>query len=138
MNGEALDNGQRWPSAERAVYRILVVEDEQLMRSIIVQLLRSEGYEVLEANTAAGALAIFEGEKIDLAILDLNLSSGGSGLDLLGRIRDLGRHMDQARRVAAKVAASSFPARIRYRSNTPSARSSASSCCPRSRSALAR
>jgi DNA-binding NtrC family response regulator len=89
MNGEVLDNGQRWPSAERGPYRILVVEDEQLMRSIIVQLLRSESYEVLEANTAAGALAIFEGEKIDLAILDLNLSSGGSGLELLGRMRDL-------------------------------------------------
>jgi DNA-binding NtrC family response regulator len=89
MNGETLDNGQRWPSAERGAYRILVVEDEQLMRSIIVQLLRSDGYEVLEANTAAAALGIFEAEKIDLAILDLNLSSGGSGLDLLGRIRDL-------------------------------------------------
>src|SRR6266851_973495 len=89
MNGEANDNGQRWPSAERGPYRILVVEDEQLMRSIIVQLLRSEGYEVLEANAAASALGIFDGEKIDLAILDLNLSSGGSGLDLLGRMRDL-------------------------------------------------
>jgi DNA-binding NtrC family response regulator len=89
MNGVALDNGQLWPSAERGPYRIMVVEDEQLMRSIIVQLLRSEGYEVLEANAAASALSIFEGEKIDLAILDLNLSSGGSGLDLLGRIRDL-------------------------------------------------
>ncbi len=89
MNGEALDNGQRWSSAERGPYRILVVEDEQLMRSIIVQLLRSESYEVREASTAAGALSIFEGEKIDLAILDLNLSSGGRGLDLLGRIRDL-------------------------------------------------
>src|SRR6266436_2325530 len=89
MNGEALDNGQRTASAERSTYRILVVEDEQLMRSIIVQLLRSEGYEVLEASTAAGALGIFEGEKIDLAILDLNLSGGSSGLDLLGRIRDL-------------------------------------------------
>ncbi len=89
MSSEALDNGQRWPSAERGTYRILVVEDEQLMRSIIVQLLRSEGYEVREASTAAGALAIFEGEKIDLAILDLNLSGGSSGLDLLGRIRDL-------------------------------------------------
>jgi len=89
MNDQALDDGQRWAATERGAYRILVVEDEQLMRSIIVQLLRSEGYEVLEANTAAGALQIFEGEKIDLAILDLNLSSGGSGLDLLGRIRDL-------------------------------------------------
>jgi DNA-binding NtrC family response regulator len=89
MNGEAVESTPRWPAAERGPYRILVVEDEQLMRSIIVQLLRSEGYEVLEANTATAALGIFEAEKIDVAILDLNLSGGGSGLDLLGRIRDL-------------------------------------------------
>ena len=89
MTAQTLDNGQQWASGERGAYRILVVEDEQLMRSIIVQLLRSEGYEVLEANTGARALEIFEGEKIDLAILDLNLGAGGSGLDLLGRIRDL-------------------------------------------------
>jgi DNA-binding NtrC family response regulator len=89
MSSEALNNSQRWSASERGTYRILVVEDEELMRSIIVQLLRSEGYEVFEAGTGAGALHIFEREKIDLAILDLNLGSGGNGLELLGRIRDL-------------------------------------------------
>jgi DNA-binding NtrC family response regulator len=60
-----------------------------LMRAIIVQLLRSEGYNIVEARTVDEALRIFEQEKIDLAILDLNLGGGGSGLDLLGKIRDL-------------------------------------------------
>ncbi len=46
-------------------YRILVVEDEHLTRSIIVQLLRREGYEVIEADTAEAALQIFEREQID-------------------------------------------------------------------------
>ena len=76
-------------SSRRSPYRILVVEDEQLMRSIIAQLLRSEGHEVIEAHAAEVALTIFEKEKIDLAILDVNLGQGGSGLDLLGKIRDL-------------------------------------------------
>jgi DNA-binding NtrC family response regulator len=76
-------------ASQRSPYRILIVEDEQLMRSIISQLLRSEGYEILEADAAEGALRIFEKEKIDLAILDVNLGQGGSGLDLLGKIRDL-------------------------------------------------
>jgi DNA-binding NtrC family response regulator len=67
----------------------MVVEDEQLMRSIIVQLLRSEGYDLIEASTVDAALQIFERERVDLAILDLNLSGGSSGLDLLGKIRDL-------------------------------------------------
>ncbi|HEY6419018.1 MAG TPA: sigma-54 dependent transcriptional regulator [Candidatus Binataceae bacterium] len=78
-----------WSAPARGPYRIMVVEDEPLMRSIIVQLARSEGYEVFEAPSAEVAYAIFEKEQIDLAILDLNLTSGGSGLDLLGRIREL-------------------------------------------------
>src|SRR5258708_19945842 len=78
-----------WTAQDRGPYRLLVVEDEPLMRSIIVQLARSEGYEVMEAPAAEIALHIFEKEKIDLAILDLNLTSGGSGLDLLPKMRGL-------------------------------------------------
>jgi DNA-binding NtrC family response regulator len=87
-------NGQaEWQREPTSPFRIMVVEDEQLMRSIIIQLLRSEGYEVLEAASAPSALGIFEREKIDLAILDLNLGAGGSGLDLLGKMRDLDPEM---------------------------------------------
>jgi DNA-binding NtrC family response regulator len=89
MNTEQVSNGREWAHNEPVSYAIMIVEDEQLMRSIIVQLLRSEGYQTIEADTAETALGIFESRKIDLAILDLNLSSGGSGLDLLGKIRDL-------------------------------------------------
>src|SRR5215469_5398954 len=73
---------------ETGSYRVLVVEDEPLMRSIIVQLARSDGYEVFEAPSAELALDIFEREQIDVAILDLNLTSGGNGVELLGRLRD--------------------------------------------------
>jgi DNA-binding NtrC family response regulator len=89
MNPEVVRDEPSWTREQRGPYRILVVEDEQLMRSIIVQLLRSEGYEVTEAEAANTALQIFERENIDLAILDVNLGGGASGLDLLGRIRDL-------------------------------------------------
>ena len=82
-----MNSGQNW-NAPSGPYRILVVEDEPLMRSIIVQLARADRYEVFEAASAEEALAIFGGEKVDLAVLDLNLTSGGSGLDLLGKIRE--------------------------------------------------
>ncbi|MGH7932145.1 MAG: sigma-54-dependent transcriptional regulator [Candidatus Binataceae bacterium] len=82
-------NERGWEEEARGPFRILVVEDEELMRSIIVQLLRSEGYEVSEASGADAALQLFETRNIDLAILDLNLGGAGSGLDLLGKIRDL-------------------------------------------------
>jgi two-component system, NtrC family, response regulator AtoC len=89
MNSAGANSERDWTQEERGPYRIMVVEDEQLMRSIIVQLLRSEGYDLIEASTADAALQIFEREKVDLAILDLNLSGGSNGLDLLGKIRDL-------------------------------------------------
>src|SRR5260370_14570137 len=43
----------------------------------------------MEAPAAEMALQIFKKEKIDLAILDLNLTSGGSGLDVLRKMREL-------------------------------------------------
>ena len=70
-------------------YRVLVVEDEALMRSIITDLMRGDGYEVVEAPSGEIAWQIFEQEKIDLAILDLNLSGGSSGLDVLKKMRDV-------------------------------------------------
>ena len=70
-------------------YRVLVVEDEALMRSIIMDLMRGEGYDVVEAPSGEVAWQIFEQEKIDLAILDLNLSGGSSGLDVLKKMRDV-------------------------------------------------
>src|SRR5271157_6480628 len=84
-----MNNDASWTAQERGPYCLLIVEDEPLMRSIIVQLARSEGYEVMEAPSAEVALQIFGKEKIDLAILDLNLTSGGSGLDLLRKMREL-------------------------------------------------
>src|ERR1700674_2409517 len=89
MNTEEQGVEQVWTQAQNGPFRVLVVEDEELMRAIIVQLLRSEGYDVIEGNSADSALQIFEREKIDLAILDLNLGEGGSGLELLGKIHDL-------------------------------------------------
>src|SRR5580704_8129876 len=87
MNTEEQAVDQVWTHAQSGPFRVLVVEDEELMRAIIVQLLRREGYEIFEASNAADALQIFEREKIDLAVL--NLSGGGSGLDLLGKMHEL-------------------------------------------------
>jgi two-component system response regulator PilR (NtrC family) len=77
-----------FPAPQTTPFRILVVEDEPLMRSIIVQLARSEGYDVLEAPSADIAFDQFEKTHVDVAILDLNLTSGVGGLELLGRLRE--------------------------------------------------
>jgi len=60
--------------------RILVVEDEHAIRAVLVHLLRSLGYGVLEAEDGPGALAHLErSEGVDLLLTDVVLPNGISG-----------------------------------------------------------
>ena len=65
---------------------ILVVEDEELMRSILRQLLEEEGYHVFTANSAETALEIFPTIEVDVTLTDIKMS-GMDGLELLSQIR---------------------------------------------------
>jgi DNA-binding NtrC family response regulator len=65
---------------------ILVVEDEELMRSILRQLLENEGYHVLTASSAETALEIFPTVEVDVTLTDIKMS-GMDGLELLSQIR---------------------------------------------------
>ena len=54
--------------------RILLVEDETLLRSLIAQFLRGEGFEVVEAGDGREGVERFSsGNPFDLVLLDLNL-----------------------------------------------------------------
>ena len=52
---------------------ILYVEDNQDNRILVRRVLQAEGYEVLEAGTAQGALQILEASKPDLILMDINM-----------------------------------------------------------------
>lgn len=59
---------------------ILVVDDETVVRMLIMDVLEDNGYHALEAHDGASALKIIEsGLKLDLLITDVGLPSGMNG-----------------------------------------------------------
>jgi two-component system response regulator AtoC len=66
--------------------KILVVDDEQLIRWTLSEALRGWGYTPVEAETVEGALSSFEAEQPSAVLLDINLPDG-SGLDVLREVK---------------------------------------------------
>jgi len=66
--------------------RILVVDDEKMIRWSLGEALRGWGFEAIEAATAGAGLAAFESETPAAVLLDINLPDG-SGLDVLRKLR---------------------------------------------------
>ena len=69
--------------------RILVVDDETNVRLNYRVTLETEGYEVVEAASAARALQELVEQSFSLAILDMRLP-GMDGLALLAKMREIG------------------------------------------------
>ncbi len=65
---------------------VLVVEDEELMRSILRQLLEDEGCKVFTASSAETALEIFPTADIAVTLTDIKMA-GMDGLELLDQIK---------------------------------------------------
>jgi len=73
--------------AHKRPRRILIVEDEVLMRTIIAEAAREAGYRVTEAGTAQAALDyLASGKAVDLVFTDVNLP-GMDGVALARRIK---------------------------------------------------
>lgn len=65
---------------------ILVVEDEAMMRNLLLKILESEGYQVTLASSAAEALDKLEHEKYDLMLSDVKMP-GMNGFELLEKVK---------------------------------------------------
>ncbi len=66
--------------------KLLVVDDEEVIRDVLRTLLEREGYEVTTASDATEALALFEAESYDAVLLDLMLPDR-PGLEVLRELR---------------------------------------------------
>ena len=67
---------------------ILIVEDEDLMRSILAGLITDAGYRAIAAADAEAAISLFSAEAPDLTISDINIGQV-DGLSLLDRIKQI-------------------------------------------------
>jgi len=74
-----------------AKQKVLVVEDEELMRNILRTLIEEEGFEVFTADSAEAALNIFSENAIDVTVTDIKMA-GLDGLGLLDRIKAIDEH----------------------------------------------
>ena len=66
---------------------ILVVDDEELIRTVLDQALTRAGYSVVSAESGEKTLEVLKNEKIDVIFLDLHLP-GMNGLELYRQIRN--------------------------------------------------
>jgi CheY-like chemotaxis protein len=68
------------------VARVLVIEDEESVRSIIRRVLLERGHEVTEADTARSGLEAARSAQVDVVLGDVCLG-GGDGIKVMADIR---------------------------------------------------
>lgn len=73
--------------------RLLLVEDDLFLREAFCMMLQDAGYQVVEASTAADAIAAVELDKPDLILLDLGLPDR-SGLEVARQLKSEPRTAD--------------------------------------------
>ena len=68
--------------------RILIVEDEEMLRELAREILKDAGYQILEATSGREALAVWQRHegKIDLLLTDMVMPEGVSGVELAERL----------------------------------------------------
>ena len=77
-------------ATEHSSLRVLVVEDETLVREMLIEVLTEQGFEVCAAATAEQAMAVFaDGKTCDVMFTDINLGRGADGVALSWAARRL-------------------------------------------------
>lgn len=68
--------------------RVLIVDDEENVRSALRRSLRRSGHELTFAESAAAALALLESQPVDIVVSD-HLMPGMTGIQLLRQVRQV-------------------------------------------------
>jgi DNA-binding response OmpR family regulator len=78
-------------AAQTSAKRILIVDDDVEMRTLLAEYFRRLGFEVAEKESAAAALPLANAERFDCFIFDVAMP-GMTGLELLRKLRERGVH----------------------------------------------
>jgi CheY-like chemotaxis protein len=91
---DAMALGNAFLSAPSSHVRILVLEDDHLVRALVVRGLETQGYEVVETTDGADTVrlyqqAIAESSPFDLVVLDLSIPNGMGGLRTMEKLKQI-------------------------------------------------
>lgn len=68
---------------------ILLVDDEELVRVVLENFLTNAGYQVTTATNPIDAYQIFQQNKIDLVITDVEMKVSETGIDLCSKVKSI-------------------------------------------------
>lgn len=85
-----------------ALARVLVVDDDEMVRLSLCTILEKHGFEVDCAADVSGALKLISSEKYDVLLTDLHMPGAGDGLTVVSAMR-------HANPLAVTLLLSSFP-----------------------------
>ncbi len=66
---------------------VLIIDDEEKLRNLLSRIIKSEGFDVIEAGDYKSGLKKLEQHKIDVVLCDVKLPDG-NGIDLLKKIKN--------------------------------------------------
>jgi diguanylate cyclase (GGDEF)-like protein len=84
---------ERAPQDERSRTNILIVDDEQIMRDLLTDVLRTEGYNVGSLSQPEEALKKATDNGVEIIITDIKMK-GMNGIELLRRVKEINPDID--------------------------------------------
>jgi two-component system, response regulator PdtaR len=76
------------PDASARTVTVLVAEDEVLLRLMMADVLREQGFQVFEAANPDEAISILRTMPVDVVITDLHMRAVGDGMQVAKHVRD--------------------------------------------------
>jgi CheY-like chemotaxis protein len=70
------------------------MDDEPMVREVARRVLKTSGYDCVEADSVEGAIDVLRATRVIAAMLDMRLPQGGSGLDVLTNLRRIPEFRD--------------------------------------------